>query len=196
MRVIPDVDANAERSEKQKEESSKFGYLSDMLNKNLEYLKIGFPKAYQPLNYAIKKNISLVSKMENVFNFDFPNAVFSEGKLAPCSPTANSRLTCSNTASNPFSLRFQFFNDYLNEQQDDKDSILCILYFPVENELYFFQPSTFRGTLRNPPRCHVNNLNNFSNRIAYCSLFFFNKKNKNPFKCSKTIYFGYIRLRW
>lgn len=196
MRVIPDVDANAERSEKQKEENSKFGFLSNMLNQNIKYLKIGYPNVYQPLNYAIKKNISLVSKTENGFEFDFSKAAFSEGKLAPCSPNASQKLSCFNTATNPFSLRYDFLNDYPNEQQADNDSIICILYFSDSKELYLFYSFTLRGTFKTPPRCYVRNLNEFSNRIASCSLFFFNKKNKNPFKSSKTIYFGNILLGW
>ena len=45
LRVIPDVDENAERSEKQKAENSNFGFLSDFINSNLEFFKLGFPKA-------------------------------------------------------------------------------------------------------------------------------------------------------
>lgn len=188
MRVIPDVDVNAERSEKQKEESSKFGFLSDMLNQNLEYLKIGFPKVYQPLNYAIKKNISLVSNTENGFEFDFPKAIFSEGKLAPCSPVS---LSTYSTVANPFSVRFDFNNDSFQQIKNDYDRVYAIIYLPQIKKLLIKKTAFRRVPSTPPPRCYFPNLNSYINQDAQCSLFFNNGKIS-----SNTIYFGQIRLRW
>lgn len=187
MRVIPDVDVNAERSDKQKEESSKFGFLSDMLNKNLEYLKIGFPKAYQSLNYAIKKNISLVSNTENGFVFDFPKAVFSEGKLAPCSPNL---VHWVNNASYPFSVRFIYFNDYPGKK-DDYDLSYGIIYFPLTKELIIKKTNNFRKNRSSAEqRTFITNLYAYRFLDFYASLFFLNPNSK---EVSKTIYFGFYR---
>lgn len=188
LRVIPDVDANAERSEKQKAENSKFGFLSDMLNQNLEYLKIGFPKAYQPLNYAIKKNISLVSKTENGFEFDFEKAVFSEGKLKPAYPT---NLFLRNSASFRYAIGYTFLNDPIGLQSVN-DRIFVILYIHEIGKLIIRETNDIRAGLNNSHTYYVRNLQDFIGKHISLSIYFRN----NVIGVSNTAFFGTLLANW
>lgn len=188
MRVIPDVDANAERSEKQKEESSKFGFLSDFINSNLDFFKLGFPKAYQPLNTAIKANRENVIETAEGFEIDFPNFKFSEGKLAPVSI---SNLSIVRSGDTRF-IRVLFIDDYKGGNPTDKIFLIYkieetgdIIFYPrKDDEIQYLRE-------RNYGRCFTGEVNLYRNKNITISIVLFNGK-----EASKTIYCGTILVQW
>lgn len=186
MRVIPDVDVNAERSEKQKAESSKFGFLSDLFNSNYEYTKLGFPKIYQPLNYAIKLNTNFVEINNNQIVIDFHNLIFSKGTLEGI---LLSNKWLRNIGGNRF-IQVEYNNSGIGERCEGAKSVL-IIYFHEQNEIIYFQSSSRSYGTASSRRVNTSYLNGYKGRIARIYLFFYQNK-----KCCNSLYCGYINLNW
>lgn len=189
LRVIPDVDENAERSEKQKAENSNFGFLSDFINSNLEFFKLGFPKAYQPLNRAIKVNRENVIETADGFEIDFEKFKFSEGKLAPVSITG---MTNYKTSSNNHFIRINFLDDYPNTTPNDK---ILVIYKIVETGEIFFYPRKEDAMqfirIRSDLKCYTGAIDRYRNKNIEISIVLFNEK-----EASRTIYCGIIKAQW
>lgn len=188
LRVIPDVEENAERSDKQKAENSNFGFLSDFINSNLEFFKLGFPKAYQPLNRAIKVNRENVIKTADGFEIDFEKFKFSDGKLAPVSPNG---LTNVRSGQDHY-IRLNFIDDYTGGQPTD---MIFVIYKIEETGEIFFYPRKNNEVQyirnRNYGRCYTGPVNNYRNKHITLSIVLYNGQ-----EASRTIFFGTILANW
>ena len=189
MRVIPDIDANAERSEKQKEESSKFGKLSYMLNLIYEYVKLGFPRAYQPLNTAIKYNLPFVDKVDNQIVFDYSKLIFSKGDLEKIS-LSNLYLRYQSGSKHRY-LQVEYNNTGVGKRTYNQKCVIIVLLKESNTIL------TTTGANRNYSSSEVNRrvrsdyVDNFKKQTAYCYIFFYEGKESTD-----TLFAGSMYLNW
>lgn len=186
MRVIPDVDANAERSDKQKVESSKFGFLSGLLNSIYPYLKIGYPKVYQPLNFCLKNNLKYVIQNDGEISFVYEKLTFSKGILETAITTDIKVLTVKET--NERVIRVEYNNSGVGKYSIGAN-IYAIVYFVDSKTIYYYKsPYTRRYTGRKV--LSVQNIEKFKNQHAHV-FYFFELNNE----VSNTMYAGSIFYR-
>lgn len=187
MRVIPDVDADAERSDKQKEENSKFGFLSGLLNSIYPYIKIGYPKIYQPLNFCLKQNLDFVLQNNGEFSLIFEKLSFSKGILETAISTDILNYRASTTGEHL--IRVNYNNSGVGKTSQNAN-IYVITYF-VESKTIHANLSTTTRTYGSQRRLYATNIEKYKNQTAH--VFYFFEKNK---EVSNTMYAGSLFYRW
>lgn len=186
LRVIPDVDANVERSEKQKVENSKFGKLSYMFNSIYEYVKLGFPRAYQPLNTAIKLNLPFVEKVDNQIAFDYSKLIFSKGDLEG--------LTLIRTVLRRITGKYIISVDYQNNgvgQYSINAESNVIIIIPELNIIKANKSVPRSYGTQGERRISSFFIDEYKYHTAYVYLFFSQNRQSSP-----TLFCGSIYLDW
>ena len=181
MRVIPDVDANAERSEKQKAECSKFGFLSGLLNSIYPYIKIGYPKVYQPLNFCIKQNLDFVLQNNGEFSFNYKKLSFSKGILETA--LTDNIVNYQLPSTSEHTIRIKYYNSGVGKYSLGA-KIYAILYF-VESKTILARLCLRNREYGNYGLFIVNKLEEY--KFQHVHLFYFFEQNKET---SNTMYAG------